>query len=209
MSTRAPTDEGNGAALLPVARVESYREIDTGQVSRVLHAALKDEGNVEAAANGEDDLTPTKALEIAIQKGIEAFQNGGGGAPPGSVPPSVYSKSVKKHNWGTIIATLLGAIGVALTSYYATEARSKSNEEKVEKLEPRVEKLEEDTQYIRVTVKDTKKEMGEVKTQQTVIADGIEQLKEEAQTTEKKRLEDKLEELERENRQLRRRRRVP
>lgn len=195
---RSPTDDGNGAVALPI----EYQEIDTGRVSRVLHSALKNEGNVDT----EESLSPEKALEIAIKKGIEAFQRGGGGdSPPGSVPPSVYSKSVKKHNWGTVIATILGAVGVALTSYYATEARSKSNEQKVEKLQPRVEKLEEDTRYIKVTVKDTKSQMGEFKNQQTTIVDGIEQLKKEAQTEKQKRLEDKLEELEQENRQLRRR----
>lgn len=162
--------------------------------NRNIRAAIReaaDELGVAEAASGEDVSSADLVSEIVRMVGGD----GGGNV----------KKAARRSTWiiGLLVA-LFGSGGI-VASYYVTEARSKTNADAIKAhsamdMHPaavrRVEKIEADVKATRDDVKD-------IKTQQTAVIGGIEQLKKEAQTEKQKRLQEELERLRRE---LRRRR---
>jgi len=198
MSDDAAVIGGNGVVSVPAE--EEFE--DTGRVSRAFHTQLK-EGAAAMAGHGEIGYNPDQFIDTIAKKLIEHGSGGGGG---GGVPPEVHKKQIKRHNWiAVIMAAILGP-GGALTVIYATSDRSKANSmkiEQVEKLEPRVKQTEEDVRYIKASVKGVSEKVDTAMVQQTAIAAGIEELKDENVN----RLKEELDEAKRELR--RRPRRVP
>lgn len=172
--TRHPTD--NGQTPIPT----SLEDIGV----EPLRAAL--ESNPELAVR-------------SISKLIEMSGDGNGGMPPGA-----HAKSVKRHNLLTIVAVLLSMGGGSVGIFYATEARTKTNEAAIEKhgAAPMHEAANERFINVENRVGVVEKAVGEIKTGQKAIKDGIDELKEEQVDD----LKDKLKEAER---KLERRRNRP
>lgn len=171
-----PNGNGNGNGA-----VAGTFEEDTGRhnLNTVMSAAI---------AGTMDDLdlqTPTGGSNIVDQMAevlaelIHQKKPGGG---DGGVPPEKHAKSIKRHNWAAIILALILGPGGALTVVYATSDRSKANSiklEQVEKIEPRVEKVEDSVELIQVDVSRMGSKVDSVEATQKVIVDGIEELKQE------------------------------
>ena len=163
---------------------------NTGEVANKLFAA------VEGSPGSAEDFLESLARKLVA--------HGGGG---GGDAPAKHAKSIKRHNWlAVVMAALLGP-GGAIAVIYATSDRAKSNTQEVEHLKeatkavaPRVEKNQEQIRLIQVDVSGINKSMGDVKTSQSEIASGIEELKKENVT----RLKNELDDANRELRRMRR-----
>jgi len=160
---------------------------NTGEVAAPLWQAANETGSAEAFLN-------SLAVKLA--------EHGGGGG--GGDEPAKRTKQIKRSNWlAVLMATLLGP-GGAVAVIYATSDRAKENSQEVKHLKdtngsllPRLDKTEEDVRYIKVRVSEVKTQMGEVQTQQTSIANGIEELKNENINRLKSELDDARRELRR------------
>ena len=164
---------------------------DTGRIRAAMATASESEGAV-----------------LAIAENLHRLQQQyGGGNGGGGVPPEVHSKQIKRHNW---IAVLLAAVlgpGGALGVIYATRDQTKTNSaeiehngKQVERLEPRVKASEDGIQFIKNKVKANGATIGEMRTEQTAIHSGIEELKKENVNRLKEELDDAKRELRRRRR---------
>lgn len=159
------------AQLLDLAVPETIEFEETGKVSTEFYQ------QAQAATEGGSDMPRAEFIEAVAQKLIQH----GGGRGDGDGPVK-FAKSIKRHNWLAVIMAVLLGPGGAIAVIYATSDRSKANSHKVEelkKLEPRVEKTEEDIRYIKARVGEVGASMEEVKADQTEIVDGINELKQE------------------------------
>lgn len=157
--------------------------VDTGPVRRSL---------VESMAGENPSVT---AHEIA--KALWDLSPSGDGSGGGGIPSDTHVKQIKKHNWATVILAVVSALGVAIGSYYATEARSKHNERQIIKHDSAIEQNTDDVRYIKVRVKSIDDTLTEAKKKQSVILDGIEELKSENVNRLKEELRDARRELRR------------
>lgn len=160
------------------------------------------------ASGASEDL-----MSAFVQKAAEAFAASSGGGGDDDSNPEKTLREIKKHKWLAALMALLFGSGGMVGSYYALKAQAASNTEKVEQVEaaakatePVIEKNTDDIRLIKVDVSNINKSVGEMKTQQTAIVNGINTLKKEAQTEKQTRLEEKVKALERENRRLERNR---
>ncbi len=186
-----PRAESNGLTAVP-CEVEVE---ETGKLSTSLYEAVQ----------GDQAVTPENFLEQLAGKISELSAGDGGG---GGDAPEKHAKSIKRHNWITVIMALLLGPGGIVTAMYVMDGRSKSNEKEVQVLraadaiqKPKVDKNTEDIQQLKSDVKGINESVGEMKGQQTTIVEGITALKQEKV--------DKLEaDLARAERELRRRDRL-
>lgn len=136
-----------------------------------------------------------KAIEELGDYIVEAKDGGGGGGPgPGDV-----IKKVRGNTWLIGLLVLLFGSGGIVTNYYITKQQAEDNAAAIKSHgeEPmhrqagqRVDKIESD-------LRDVKADVGDIKEGQKAVAEGVQQLKREAQTEKQRRLE-------RENAELRR-----
>lgn len=186
MSDTTPvTVPGKPTRLESVDGIPNQVEYErTGEVARTLYSAAENSSGTAEAF-----------LESLAEK-LKGDGNGG----DGGIPPDKHAKSLKRHNWITTLVVLLLGPGGAFAVIYATNDRSKSNTEDVKAMKPRVEKAESDVRIIRVRIGDMQGSMNGIKTQQTVIAEGIEDLKKENVTRLQQELKDAKRELRRRDR---------
>ena len=177
---------------------------DSDKFANALYEQVEGTAASLGSTDSGEDLTPGNIIDILAQK---VAKHGGGG---GGMPPDAFKKQNKKHNWITIVLALLLGPGGAFAVIRAMDDRSKDNSREVKAMKadvdadvkPRLNKVEENVDLIRVDVSKMGKSVDDMRTEQTVIADGIEELKGENV----ERLKDELDEAKRE---LRRRRRRP
>ncbi len=182
--------ESVGLELVDPATPEPIPFEETGRVSSALYAAVE----------GTPEMTPENFLEELAQKIFEKGGGGGGGSD-GEDPGAKTLKEIKRHKWLAALMSLLLGSGGMVGSYYALKARAASNTHEVEAIKTTtkaakisIDQNTDDIRVIKVEVGGTNKAVGEMKTQQTVIAEGIESLKQENVN----RLERELEKAERE-----------
>lgn len=168
---RPNSTPADGSPPLDLAVPETIELEETGKVSTQFYE------QAQAATEGGEDMRQSEFIESIAKKLI---QHGGG--PGDGDGPVKLAKSIKRHNWLAVIMAVLLGPGGAIAVIYATSDRSKANSHKVEelkKLEPRVEKTEDDIRYIRARVGEVGTRMDEVKADQTEIVEGINELKQE------------------------------
>lgn len=164
----------------------SYPQVDTPELS--------------IGAFASATATESGAAEAFIDAVAERIWNKGGGSGDGSGPADI---KIDRSKWW-----VRAAVGVAITAasalaaYQVTEARSVSNKKAIDSHEklPSHPAAAEEVRLIKSDIKDIKTEVNKIEE----IAQGVQSLKQEAQTSEKTRLQEKVKALERENRRLER-----
>jgi len=176
-----PEASGNGAVDDPWACE------DTGDVRAAILGATRDDGAASRVTT--HDIATTL---------MELMDGSGGGGRGGS-----HVKQIKRHNLGTILAVVISVVGGGVGSYYALVDRSKHNEEAAEQNAKRIDETEKDVKFIKVKVNDIDNSMDKMSIEQTVIKDGINELKKESINELKDELQDAKRELRRRNRRPR------
>lgn len=171
--------------------------------------------------NGDNGATPALfgVLETAGEETGERFihwvegvidgaveSKVGGGSGGGGPSDGISKKTLSKNSWLLALLVALFGSGGIYTNYLLTQQQTKDNETAIEahgklpmhdKAARRVDKIDSD-------LGDVKKEVGEIRVEQRTIVDGIEQLKQESQNREDRRIRDENADLKRELRRLRR-----
>jgi hypothetical protein len=179
-------DTGNG---IPI---EEADDSDTGRIRAALFESTSDAGIAVAG----DGVAPT-VDEIAIAA-IKHLTGGGGNGNAGKM----LSKPIKLIL--LILGMLVGSGGI-VTTIYLTETRSEDNQERVEENAVAIEEIDQELGEVKESVDDVGDKLDEQYKVQVLLVEGIETLKEEAQTSKQQRLEDEVKRLRRENRALERR----
>jgi hypothetical protein len=113
----------------------------------------------------------------------------------GGIPPEMHLKKIRRGNWGAVLAAILAAGAGVLGSYYATEARSKANEEKANVQEVQINEHDAAIRENARAVVQIKFKIDEVADQSAEISAGIKELKAESVDTLKRELRDARREL--------------
>ena len=123
--------------------------------------------------------------------------------PPGS--PPIDLKRLAKRNWiaNAMIAIVVAGAG-AFAAYKATESRSIDNRAKVGENANSIDDNRKAIVEVTASVDSIGVKVDKGRTEQATLIRGVESLKREAQTDKQTRLEEKVKELERENRRLER-----
>lgn len=211
--TRATTEDDTAvevptAGSIPEARaVAGAVEVGNGDNGVVEHVDAEDTplpvretlSGIHALPEGSE---PPTAHDVA-QALVDLMPKGGGGGGDDSGP--IDLKKFSKKNWlaNTIIALIVAGSG-AFAAYKATEARSKDNAEAVQENEQAIEEIDKELGDVKDSVDDIGEKLDEGFKVQVKLVEGIDQLKKEAQTEKQIRLEEKVKQLERENRRLER-----
>lgn len=180
---------------------------DTGKFAAALYDHVE-KASAEYAATGGGPLSADNFLDVLAEKITK--HGGGGGGGNGGVPPETHKKSIKRHNLVAVLLALVLGPGGAFAVLQAMDDRSKTNTHEVKSMKaeveddvkPRLDKVEESVDLIRVDVSKMGKSVQNFDKQQTAIVEGIDELKQENV----KRLKDELDDMRRENRRLRRNR---
>jgi len=181
--------------ILPGART-TRAPSSNGVPSEEIEGETTDQIIAANAAAGASEEQMTNLVDKAIESFIAKGGNGNG-----NDNGEKYVKEIKRHKWlATFLALLFGSGGMVGT-FYALKAESAATAEKIQSAEPRIKKNTEAIRLIQVDVSDFKRTVGEMKTDQTAIVQGINDLKAERV----KGIEDELEEAKRE---IRRRDRI-
>jgi len=185
----------DGLMAADVSVPEHVEFEETGKIAAAFEEKLQE---VEGSPMEQSALI-TALAEKLLEKGGGSAGGGGSG-----VPPEEHAKSIKRHNWGTIILAALLGPGGFITAWYALVDRSKDNSAKVEQLDAasksmdeRVEQTEKDVKYIKVRVGEVSSTMSNIQVQQTEISNGIKALKQENVQRLERELQDARRELRR------------
>lgn len=173
-------DTGVVATVQPVVPSE-----DTGPIRAGILAATRDTGEAGPAGPTTHEIAATM---------VDLMKKGGGGDGP------IDIKRFRMSNWlvNFVIAVVVAVSG-AFAAYRATEFRSKKNETEVSKNKAAIVEVKSSIDLVGLKVDNT------IAGQRELII-GIDQLKKEAQTDKQKRLEDRVRQLQRDNRRLERER---
>jgi hypothetical protein len=199
MAPRPPTDpNGRRGPLYAGPLVPALADEGTGQHNVITLA--RDGAAADLQASSSEGADPIAQLAELLGAKIGDGNGGGGGGAPFDL------KKVHRRNWmvNTLIALTVAGSGT-FAAYKATESRSLANEKANAEQSEVIDQHTEAIRYIKVEVKETGQKVDRAMIQQRAIVDGIDQLKEEAQTDKQKRLEETVKRLERENRRLERR----
>lgn len=159
------------------------------------HRAFEDTGEVLQVLNAETD--PMESLAKLIMDAAE------------QTPEKVTKKnqkSIKRHNWITLLMALTLGPGGAVAVVWATSDRSKANAQSVEQLkglQPRVDQNDKALRQITQDVADNKTAIAAMGAQQGKILSGIDELKKENVNQLKQGLAETKQELAEAKRRLR------
>jgi len=185
--SRPDTNPGNGE--------------DTGKQN--LHQLVSEKpGELAQPSDGSDPFT-----QIAIKILHEMEKSGGGSGGGDEGDGGKWIRHFKPKILATIIIALLGSGATVVGAVKLMDARSINNEKRLDAHEASTMHPGSEKRFIAVEqdIQSTKETVTKVYDTQKIAIEGIEQLKKEAQTERQKRLEEKVQELERENRRLERR----
>jgi hypothetical protein len=173
-------------------------ETNTGPIRASLVAAAADVGAASPA--------PGQPTSHDIAAHLAKLIGGGGGPNGGDGSGPIDLKKLSKKNWlmNTFIALVVAGSG-AFAAYKATEARSRDNEVQVERNKASIEENTKAIGEVKTSVDNVGDKLDEQYKVQVKLVEGIDTLKQEAQTDKQKRLERELEEARRELRRRRRR----
>ena len=190
------------------------RPVSEGEVPESIPATIFDDtGPIRSGLAATVEASEGNPTAHAIATALSAIMRAEAPTPPPPPPSAPPINLGRRPNWMIkAIAAVIALGGASFAAYKITEARSVTNQEAIKDHSqlPAHPKAAEEMRLIHVRIGTVQKELsgedgrGGIKGDIKEIAKGVKSLRQEAQTHEKTRLQEKVKALERANRLLER-----